>query len=156
MPGQFINKGTNPGGKVTLVNNSNAGNFTLFKGTTPGGSLTVYAKNQSAGNPGFDFQYRASPYPFTWSTIGLGSNITSATCAELSGFTGFSGIDSFDFRIVRTGTSQTVSFDWAYSTTCPAYVTPNCIVNVPVDYYAPAINVAFTVKVAASDYENCP
>lgn len=29
MPGQFINTGTNPGGKVTLTNNSNSGNLSL-------------------------------------------------------------------------------------------------------------------------------
>jgi len=34
MPGQFINSGTNPFGKVTLTNNSNAGNLSM---NTPGG-----------------------------------------------------------------------------------------------------------------------
>ena len=29
MPGQFINSGTNPFGKVSLINNSNSGNLTL-------------------------------------------------------------------------------------------------------------------------------
>ena len=34
MPGQFINTGTNPFGKVTLTNNSNTGNLSM---STPGG-----------------------------------------------------------------------------------------------------------------------
>ena len=29
MPGQFINTGTNPGGKLSLINNSNSGNLTM-------------------------------------------------------------------------------------------------------------------------------
>ena len=43
MPGKFINSGTNPFGKVTLTNNSNAGNLSI---STPGG--TTYTIGQSA------------------------------------------------------------------------------------------------------------
>ena len=157
MPGQFINTGTNPGGKVTLVNNNNAGSFTLFKGTTPGGFLTAYGKNESApSGGGFDLQYDPAGPGLSWSTIAGGSNVTSTSCALFSSFEGFSGIDSFDWRVVRTGTSQTVQFDWAYSTICPTYATPNCIINTPIDYYAPPIVIAFTVHVVAGDYVNCP
>ena len=43
MPGKFINSGTNPFGKVTLTNNSNAGNLSI---STPGS--TTYTIGQSA------------------------------------------------------------------------------------------------------------
>jgi hypothetical protein len=35
MPGQFINTGTNPGGKISLVNNNNAGNLVLSVAPAP-------------------------------------------------------------------------------------------------------------------------
>ena len=35
MPGQFINTGTNPGGKLSLVNNSNSGNLSFNVGPVP-------------------------------------------------------------------------------------------------------------------------
>jgi hypothetical protein len=35
MPIQFINTGTNPGGKLSLVNNNNAGNLVLSAASTP-------------------------------------------------------------------------------------------------------------------------
>ena len=45
MPGKFINSGTNPFGKVTLTNNSNAGNLSI---STPGGGGTVYTIGDAA------------------------------------------------------------------------------------------------------------
>jgi hypothetical protein len=152
MPGQFKNTGTNPGGKLSLVNNSNAGNFTLYKGATPQNIVNVYARNQNAGNPGFDIQYYYSP-GFGWQVLGAASNITSTSCAFMSTL-GSTGISFYDFRIVRTGTNQTVQFDWALSTSCPDFVTPSCIVNVPLINYGPVINLAIIVFVPG-DYVNC-
>lgn len=45
MPGQFINSGNTPGGKISLVNNSNAGNLTL---SAAGGGGTTYTIGESA------------------------------------------------------------------------------------------------------------
>ena len=41
MPGQFINTGTNPGGKLSLVNNSNSGNLS-FSTDAPTALYTEY------------------------------------------------------------------------------------------------------------------
>lgn len=50
MPGQFINTGTNPSGKLSLVNNSNAGNLQFRKVYN---QLTI-ATNAGGGLTGFD------------------------------------------------------------------------------------------------------
>ena len=42
MPGQFINSGTNPFGKVTLTNNSNAGNLDLSIAPPSGFADTIF------------------------------------------------------------------------------------------------------------------
>jgi len=41
MPGQFINSGTNPFGKVSLVNNSNSGNLNFSTAGGGGGPYTI-------------------------------------------------------------------------------------------------------------------
>ena len=48
MPGQFINTGTNPFGKLSLVNNSNSGNLAMSR---PG--FTVYSSDFSNFNTGY-------------------------------------------------------------------------------------------------------
>jgi len=48
MPGQFINTGTTPGGKLSLVNNSNSGNLSL---NIPG--FTIYSSDFVAFNTGY-------------------------------------------------------------------------------------------------------
>ena len=45
MPGQFINTGTNPFGKVSLINTNNAGNLAITSG---GGGGTTYTIGQAA------------------------------------------------------------------------------------------------------------
>lgn len=154
MPGQFVNTGTNPSGKLSLVNNSNAGNFDLFKEATPPNIVNVYARNQNAGNPGFDIQYYYTPV-FGWQVLGAASNITSTSCAFTSTLSS-TGISSYTFRIVRTGTNQTVLFDRALSTSCPDLAALYCAESVALTDYGPPINIAFTVQVIGSNYVNCP
>jgi hypothetical protein len=154
MPGQFKNTGTNPDGKLSLANVNDAGNFTLVKGPTPQNIVNVYARNQNAGNPGFDIQYFYTP-AFGWQVLGAASNITSTSCAFMSTL-GSTGISSYTFRIVRTGTNQTVLFDRAYSTSCPDLAALYCAESVALTDYGPPINIAFTVQVVGVDYVNCP
>lgn len=51
MPGQFINTGTNPGGKLSLINNSNLGNLALSAATFPGYYTWNLYSNKSSYNP---------------------------------------------------------------------------------------------------------
>ena len=48
MPGQFINSGTNPFGKLSLVNTSNAGNLTMSR---PG--FTIYSSDFAVAGFGY-------------------------------------------------------------------------------------------------------
>jgi len=56
MPGQFINTGTNPFGKVSLINNSNSGNASFKNGSSGGGGpfapYLIYQIYQPAIVPG--------------------------------------------------------------------------------------------------------
>ena len=53
MPGQFINKGTNPNGKLSLANNSNTGNLLFSVPTaTPIAPYLIYQIYQPAIVPG--------------------------------------------------------------------------------------------------------
>jgi hypothetical protein len=45
MPGQFVNSGTNPGGKFSLINNNNSGNLNFG---IAGGGGTVYTIGEAA------------------------------------------------------------------------------------------------------------
>lgn len=48
MPGQFINTGTNPGGKVSLVNNNNSGNLAMSRS-----GFTIYSSDFNTVNTGY-------------------------------------------------------------------------------------------------------
>ena len=154
MPGQFKNTGTNPGGKVSLVNRNDAGNLAINKGVTPNFIVNIFAKNQDVpSGAGFDIQYYYTPV-FGWGIVGTGTNITSTSCDQY-GYLNGSGISSFDFRIVRTGTNQTILFDRDFSSTCPNFNIPYCGINLPLTPYATPYYLAFTVQVAGGDYVNC-
>ena len=73
MPGQFINTGTNPNGKLSLVNNSNSGKFSLTKvysqltiATNSGGTLTGF----NVGGQAVALQILSNPAVGTTYTIG--------------------------------------------------------------------------------------
>ena len=150
MPGQFINR-TNSGG-LKLVNNNDSGNIAFVKEPQPPYNIYVYAKNQSApSGAGFDIQFFIIPI-FGWMIVGSGSNVTSTSCAQYGWLSGTDNRTDFDFRIVRTGTSQTILFDRDYSTTCPSIATLYCAEVVTL---APTVNIAFTVQVVGGDYVNC-
>jgi len=48
MSGQFINTGTNPGGKLSLVNNSNSGNLTMSRP-----DFTIYSSDFAIFSAGY-------------------------------------------------------------------------------------------------------
>ena len=54
MPGQFINSGNNPGGKVSLVNNNNSGNLSISTPGGGGGERYFYLVNTGGTVPASD------------------------------------------------------------------------------------------------------
>lgn len=51
MPGKFINTGTNPGGKLSLVNNSNSGKLSISIPSGGGAVYTYTLASLSSSNP---------------------------------------------------------------------------------------------------------
>ena len=80
MPGQFINSGTNPFGKLSLVNNSNNGNLTLSTATVTPSYYSWQSSNTFGGNSPGDKctpAYSIVLYAFT-------NNITVLAAADFS------------------------------------------------------------------------
>ena len=78
MPGQFINTGTNPGGKLSLVNNNNVGNLVLSVATAPP-ALILYLSPFSSG----DACAQTGPiYPITGITFNGGTGLCDSTSLD--------------------------------------------------------------------------
>ena len=153
MPGQFKNTGTNPDGKLSLVNNNDAGNATFSIAPPPFYPVTIYGKNQNPytfGGAGFDIEYSINA-GVSWTKFV--TNINSTNC-DSYGNVQISGVSAMGFRITRNGTSQQVLFDVALnSSVCPSLSTLYC--NTVLYYNAPT-SIAFTVQVVGGNYVNCP
>ena len=101
MPGQFKNTGTNPGGKLSLVNNNNVGNLVLSVATAPP-ALILYLSSISSGNA---CAQTGPIYPITGITFnggptlcGSASSLDSPDLDPLAGNTTYYVTDGTDVR----------------------------------------------------------
>jgi hypothetical protein len=129
MPGQFINTGTNPGGKLSLVNNSNSGNLALgitnISFTATSGDITFngnYYNNYSAQS--------SAGFVSDGGSIGNGIsyNITGATFTQVGSI-----INTYSF--LSTGDGYAWNVSWTFGGTGIVRMTldSNFIVFAPID-----------------------